>query len=36
MLYVRVTEEQGRIDPILTMAPEEAKSQPLVMASRHQ
>ncbi|CAJ1448425.1 unnamed protein product [Effrenium voratum] len=27
------TQEQGRIDPILTMAPEEAKSQPLVMVN---
>ncbi|CAE7794703.1 OTOF, partial [Symbiodinium sp. KB8] len=27
------TQDQGRIDPILTMAPEEAKSQPLVMVN---
>ncbi|CAK9046149.1 unnamed protein product [Durusdinium trenchii] len=27
------TQEQGRIEPILTMAPEEAKSQPLVMVN---
>ena len=29
--YFRLRQDQGRIDPILTMAPEEAKSQPLVM-----
>ena len=28
-----LTQEQGRIEPILTMAPEEAKSQPLVMVN---
>ena len=26
-------QEQGRIEPILSMAPEEAKSQPLVMVN---